>query len=58
MMQKYDLFHPKDLVHGPLVKDDDGRYYLVTEVDAEIAALKDRIKELEGALEKGGGSCR
>ena len=48
-MQRYDLYHPKDLINGPLVKAGDGRYYLVTEVDAEIERMKERIKELIAA---------
>jgi hypothetical protein len=56
-MQKYSIAigrEDNDLqaimeTHFTEEKDTDGRYYIVDEVDAEIAALKERVRELEAA---------
>ena len=43
MIQRYDLFYPKDYVHGPLVRANDGRYVLYT----DYLAKEDEIEALE-----------
>lgn len=46
-MQRYELYHPDDLVHGPLVKNKGGRYVLYTDVEAMEAEHKAEMEEKE-----------
>jgi regulator of replication initiation timing len=51
MIERYDLFHPKDTIHGPLVKNNEGRYVLYSDHLADQVAVAKAWGEKLAALE-------